>query len=97
MSATHELVLHRWATLEYAEALADGFGAMHARWWGAERLGEIDEAMPSAQAIHRFVDLARPGIAHLRRQYGEEIGLKNLETIEAFFDKHPYHDFISDI
>ena len=89
VSATHELVLDQAANLEYAEALADGFAAMHAHWWGPERFSAIDEVMPTPREVHRFVDTARPGIAHLRQHYGNEIGAKNLDTIDRFFDEHP--------
>lgn len=89
LSSTHELILHQPPNLAYAEALADGFAAMHARWWGAQRFGEIDASMPDAQAIRRFVDVAKPGIANLRRHYAGEIGIDNLETIERYFDEHP--------
>ena len=89
VSATHELVLHQAPNLAYAEALADGFGAMHARWWGSERFGQIGETMPNAHTVHRFVDIARPGIAHLRQHYSSEIGARHLETIGTFFDEHP--------
>lgn len=89
VSATHELVLHRPATLEYAQALADGFAAMHARWWGPKQLSKIDEAMPTPLSVNRFVDQARPGIAHLRQHYNHEIGDENLDIIEKFFEEHP--------
>ena len=35
---THVEATDRPPTLEYALALADGLAAMHARWWGADRL-----------------------------------------------------------
>ena len=89
VSGTHELVLHRSATLEYAHSLADGFAAMHARWWGPRQLCKIDEAMPTPLSVNHFVDQARPGIAHLRRYYNDEIGDKNLDIIEKFFEEHP--------
>ena len=38
ISASHELVLHRSANLAYAHALADGFAALHSRWWGIEKI-----------------------------------------------------------
>jgi hypothetical protein len=89
VSATHELVLHRTPILPYAEALADGFGVMHARWWGAEQLAQIGETLPDALSIRRFIDTARPGIAHLRQHYSDEVGESQLDTIDKFFDEHP--------
>lgn len=89
VSVTHELVLHQLANREYAEALADSFGAMHACWWGSERLSEINETMPDADAVNRFIDITRPGINHLHQHYSSEIGVNNLETIDWFFEEHP--------
>lgn len=89
LSTTHELVLHQPANLAYAEALADGFAAMHARWWGAERFTQIGETMPTADSVRGYVDEARPGLIHLRQHYSAEIGDENLDRIERFFAEHP--------
>lgn len=52
-------------TLEYGLALAEGFAAMHAHWWGKKRLAEGNHPIHDADHITRFVDIARPGAGHI--------------------------------
>ena len=89
VSQTHQLMLFQTPTTAYADALADGFAAMHARWWGPDRCRQIGERIPDAAAIERFVDGARPGMPHVFAAYGDEIGDDNVERIEAVFEAHP--------
>ena len=65
VSSTHVVAEKKKPTLEYGLALAEGFATLHARWWGARRLTEVNAQMHSPSHIQTFVDIAHPGVAHL--------------------------------
>ncbi len=65
VSETHVERAHKPPTLEHGLTLAEGLAAMHAHWWGAERLAAAGEQLPGAQPIEAFVGVARPGLLHI--------------------------------
>ena len=87
--STHEVAFNKTPTLDYALALAEGFAAMHARWWGAGKLAEYGEKMPQVDKVERFVDVARSGLGPLFDASAGELGSANVELIEEVFDRHP--------
>ncbi len=89
VSQTHVLALDKAPTPDYAHALADGFAAMHAHWWGASGLEARGEPMPDATVVERWLDGARSGVRHLLDACSEEIGRKNVALIEELFERHP--------
>jgi len=74
LSETHFEAYNKTPTLEYGLALAEGFAAMHARWWGADRLAQMEASIHSAEHIRRFVDInSEPGVGHILNQYTAEL------------------------
>lgn len=73
VSSTHEEAYRQTPTLDYGLALADGLAAMHARWWGAERLAEIGEPIHGPDHIRRFLAIAEPGAGHISAALPDEL------------------------
>lgn len=65
VGATHIEATGRPPTLDYALALADGFAALHARWWNADLRSKAGHPMHDAAHLQRFVDISAPGIPHV--------------------------------
>ena len=65
LSPTHLSAGDKPPTLEYGLALAEGFAALHARWWGAARLAEAGAPFHDADHIRRFVAIGAPGVDYL--------------------------------
>jgi len=89
LSGTHVEATKKAPTLEYGLALAEGLAAMHARWWGAQRLSEAGATLHSARHIRRFVDIAEPGAAHILNRFSAELEPHWPEAIRALYAKHP--------
>jgi hypothetical protein len=70
-------------------ALAEGLAAMHARWWGAQRLSEAGATLHSARHIRRFVDIAEPGAGHILSRFSAELEPHWPEAIRLLYAKHP--------
>ena len=62
VSETHVNASEKAPSLDYGLALAEGFAALHARWWGGERLVEAGAPMHSAGHIRNFAAIAEPGV-----------------------------------
>jgi ecdysteroid kinase len=103
VSETHVEAATKAPTLDYGLALAEGLAALHARWWGAERLAALGTPGPfgagqgvagapihSAEHIRRFVDIAEPGAGHILNQFPAELQPHWPEMIRAFYAKHPH-------
>lgn len=67
VSQTHVMALEREPTIDFGLALAEGLAAIHARWWGAERLAQAQAPVHDAVHIRRFVDIAEPGVDNILR------------------------------
>lgn len=85
LSATHAEARTKIPTLDYGLALAEGFAAMHAHWWGAEKNAPI----PSADAINRFVGIAQPGSEHILAAVADQLEPHWPAAIRELFVKHP--------
>lgn len=89
LSESHIEAKHKPPTLEYGLALADGLACLHAHWWGAERIAQSGDAMPSAEQINRFVGIARPGAPHIVRDFGDQLALHWPAMMDELFARHP--------
>ncbi|HET9866022.1 MAG TPA: hypothetical protein VFQ06_01925, partial [Nitrospira sp.] len=69
VSETHIDAAKKEPTLAYGLALAEGMAALHAHWWGEERLAAALAPIHDASHIQRFVDIAEPGVAHILEQF----------------------------
>jgi len=89
LSETHVEAADRSPNLEYGLALSEGLAAMHARWWGAERLAEAEAPIHSAEHIRRFVQIAEPGAGHIIAHFSDELEPQWPDAIRAIYAKHP--------
>lgn len=89
VSGTHIEAAEKAPTLEYGLALAEGLAAMHARWWGAQRLAKTETQMHGAKHIQRFVDISEPGAGHIIDQCSAELEVHWPGTIRTLYAKHP--------
>jgi thiamine kinase-like enzyme len=89
VSDTHVEAAAKAPTLDYGLALAEGLAALHAHWWGAQRLAETGAPLHSAAHIRRFVDIAEPGVGHILDQFSHKLQLHWPEMMRAFYAKHP--------
>ena len=72
-SATHMLAAEKEPRLEYGLALAEGLAALHARWWGGERLAERGAPIHDEAHIRRFIAIAEPGVEHILGSFLDEL------------------------
>ena len=89
LSETHIEATQKTPTLTYGLALAEGLAAMHARWWGAERLAEADAPTHSAEHIQHFVDIAEPGVEHIIDRFAADLEPHWPDEIRVLYAKHP--------
>jgi len=89
LSATHVPSYERTPTLEFGLALADGLAAMHAHWWGRDRLEQAGEPIPTADQINRFVSIARPGVEPILRGCADQLEPHWPGVICELYEKHP--------
>jgi hypothetical protein len=89
VSETHLTAGERSPTLEYGLALAEGLAALHARWWGGERLAQAG-ALPHAEAhIRRFVEIAEPGVEHILPRFTPDLQPDWPQLLRKVFARHP--------
>jgi Ecdysteroid kinase-like family len=89
LSETHVEANTRPPTLEHGLALSEGMAATHAYWWGRQRLKEIGEAIPGADAIQRFVNIAEPGARHILASCAEHLKPHWPDAIYKLYEMHP--------
>lgn len=89
VSETHAEAASRTPTLEYGLALAEGLAAMHARWWGAQRLNEVGAPMHSAEHIRRFAAIAEPSAGHIIARFSADLAPHWPEVMENLFAQFP--------
>jgi hypothetical protein len=89
LSETHVEASTRSPTLELGLALAAGLAAMHAHWWGAERLAEYGEGLPTAQQITHGVEISKLGVPHILAYCSDQLLPHWPEAIHAIFARHP--------
>ena len=76
-------------SLAYGLALAEGLAALHARWWGGERLAEAGAPMHSAGFIRAFAAIAEPGVDHILRRFSAELQPHWPDAMRELFARHP--------
>lgn len=89
VSETHVNASAKEPTLAYGLALAEGLAALHARWWGGERLAEAGAPIHSPGHIHNFVAIAEPGVDHILRRFSSELHPHWPDAIRELFARHP--------
>ena len=89
LSETHIEAAEKEATLEYGLALVEGLAAMHARWWGAERLAEAGVTMHSPAHIQNFVTIAEPGVNHILNRFSADLKPDWPHAMHELYLKHP--------
>ena len=80
---------HRTPTLGYGFALAEGLACLHAHWWGAKRIVESGDRIPSEDQIFRFVEVARPGADPIVRDFRGELQAHWPGAMDELFARHP--------
>jgi ecdysteroid kinase len=89
LSESHIEAALKPPTLDYALALAEGLAAMHAAWWGADRLVEGGAPIHTTEFIRRFVDIAEPGVAHILGQFTPHLEPHWPDLTHEIFENHP--------
>lgn len=89
LSATHTVSIEKPPTLEYGLALAEALAALHAHWWGRERLEASYAPLPSAAQIERYVGIARPGAGHIIAACANQLEPHWPEAILDLYANHP--------
>lgn len=89
VSDTHVVAREKTPTLAHGRALAEGLAALHARWWGAERLAEAAAPIHSPAHIRRFVAIAEPGADHIITYLTGEMEAHWPALIRNLFAYHP--------
>lgn len=89
VSETHIEASDKEPTLEYGLALAEGLAGLHSQWWGEMRLAQAGAAMHDAQHIQQFVEIAKPGVEHILRQFSQELKPQWHQTLHEIYAKHP--------
>jgi hypothetical protein len=89
LSDTHDMACSKTPMLDYCLALAEGLAAMHAHWWGRERLAAGGEPIHGADVIQRFVEIARLGVKHILDNCTDQLQPHWPDLIWELYDKHP--------
>jgi hypothetical protein len=89
VSETHVNASEKEPTLAYGLALAEGLAALHARWWGGQRLAEAGAPMHSASHLRRFAAIAEPGVEHILRRFSSELQPHWPDAMRDLFAWHP--------
>jgi hypothetical protein len=88
LSATHTNTWERPPTLEYGCAVAEALAALHARWWGAERL-RAHGGMPGQPEIERYIGHTRQGLEPMIDALGETLDPAWRQALLDIFANHP--------
>ena len=89
VSRTHVQAVEQGPALDYGLALAEGLAALHARWWGAERLTEANTPIHDADHIHRVVEIAEPGAGHILGRFTDQLEPHWPALMRELFARHP--------
>lgn len=90
VSETHIEAAKKEPTLAYGLALAEGMAALHAHWWGEQRLAEAGAPIHDARHIQNFVDIAEPGVTHILERFSHELKPHWPETLREIYAHHPH-------
>ena len=89
VSETHITAAEKAPTLDYGLALAEGFAALHARWWGGQRLVAAGAPMHSASHIRSLAAIAEPGVDHILKRFSSELKPHWPDALREIFARHP--------
>jgi hypothetical protein len=89
VSETHVNASEKAPSLDYGLALAEGLAALHARWWGGQRLAEAGAPMHSAGHMRAFAAIAEPGVDHILRRFSSELQPHWPDAMRELFARHP--------
>jgi hypothetical protein len=89
LTATHRNNWDVAPTLAHGCAVAEALVALHAHWWDAARLPEIDAKLPGAPEIRRYIDAVQPGLEPLLEDVADEIDDSWKRTLMEIFAHHP--------
>lgn len=89
LAETHVSCFRKVPTLEDGFALAEGLAAMHAHWWGKERIEQAGDAMPGAEKIKGFVGKGEAGVSHILEGCSDQLKPDWSQAIEELYAKHP--------
>jgi hypothetical protein len=89
LAETHVEASQKAPSLEYGQALAAGLAAMHAHWWGRQRLEEGGAPIPDTAKIARFVDVARPGLEPILHACSDQLASHWPQELRQLFDRFP--------
>ena len=89
LSATHGNTWTRSPTLQRGLAVAAGLAALHAHWWGVERLRTHGSDVPGQSAIDRYIGHIAPGLAPLIAALGDALEPTWHEALLDIFAHHP--------
>ncbi|MCC7361943.1 MAG: phosphotransferase [Anaerolineales bacterium] len=89
VTETHTAVDDRPPTLEYGLALAEALAALHAHWWGAERLAAAGAPPHSAAHVQAFIDVAAPGVVPIVAGFSGGWPAHWPAQLRAAFDRLP--------
>ncbi len=76
-------------TLAYGLELAEALACLHAHWWGAERIAQSGDRLPSAAQIDRFVAIARPGAGHIVAAMPDQLQPHWPAALAELLERHP--------
>ena len=88
VSQTHIEAARKAPTLEFGLALAEGLAALHARWWGADRLTEAHAPLHSADHIRAFAGIAEPGVPYILEHFSASLEPHWPEMMQTLFARH---------
>ena len=89
LSDSHVEAGTKTPTLEYGLALAEALACLHAHWWGAERISQSGDRLPTASQIDRFVEIARPGAGHIVAAMADQLQPQWPAALAELLDRHP--------
>lgn len=89
LTESHIEAKYKPRTLAYGLILAEALACLHAHWWGAKRLAESGDVIPTAEQIERFVDVARPGAGHILESFTAELEPHWPAAIHEILEGHP--------
>ena len=89
LSQTHVRAFQKPPTLEHGLAFAEGLAALHAHWWGGNQLEQRGKPVPGAEAIERFVAIARLGVEYILDCCAGELAPHWPQAIREIYNHHP--------
>ncbi len=89
LSATHRNNWNIMPTLGHGYAVADALAAMHAHWWGADRLHTIGSPIPGPVEIERYIAHIQRGLLPMLDHLGNAIDSTWRRALIDVFEHHP--------